>query len=485
MRLIFELSKEGRMGASLPELDVPFKEGLIEDRFVSLDAELPEISEVDVVRHYTNLARRNFGVDNGFYPLGSCTMKYNPKVNEDISRFSGFTECHPLQPFSQGSLELIYRLERLLCEICGMDAFTLQPAAGAHGELTGLMMIKAYFEDKGEARKKIITTDSSHGTNPASASMCGFEVIQIKSNEDGLVDAALLDDALDKEVAAVMLTIPNTLGLFEKDIVKIAKAVHEYGSLLYMDGANMNALLGTVRPGEMGVDVMHLNLHKTFSTPHGGGGPGSGPVGVKKELAVFLPNPTVVSNDGAYEFSNNVKSIGRVRAFYGNFGVMVKAFSYIRALGRDGLRRVSESAVLNANYIKEALKKDFKLPYDSLCKHEFVISDEGLPNHVTTADIAKRLIDFGMHPMTIYFPLIVHGAMMIEPTETESKETLDNFILVMKQIRKEIDEDPSIVLSAPHNTPVKRLDAVKAARELDLRYQYPKKAIVERVVPSR
>lgn len=471
MKVIFELSREGRSGVSLPELDVPFVEGLIDDKYLSDDVNLPEVAEVDVIRHYTNLARRNFGVDNGFYPLGSCTMKYNPKVNEDISRFSSFTECHPMQPYSQGSLEVIFHLEKMLCEICGMDAFTLQPAAGAHGELTGLMIIKAYFESKGEVRKKIVTTDSSHGTNPASASMCGFEVIQIKSNDKGRVDFDELDKIMDREVAAVMLTIPNTLGIFEKEIQKIAKLVHECGSLLYMDGANMNAMLGTVRPGDMGVDVMHLNLHKTFSTPHGGGGPGSGPVGVKKELAAFLPNPSVVLKNGEYKLENSQKSIGRVRAFYGNFGVMLRAFSYIRALGRDGIKRVSEIAVLNANYIKEGLKDDYKMPYEGLCKHEFVISDEGLPNHVTTADISKRLLDFGIHPMTIYFPLIVHGAMMIEPTETESKETLDNFISVMKQIRKEAEESPEKVLNAPESTVVKRLDAVKAARELDLIYR--------------
>ena len=471
MQLIFEKSRKGRAGASLPELDVPEKEDLIDKGLIRKELELPEVDEITVVRHYTELSRRNFGVDNGFYPLGSCTMKYNPKVNEDVAKLEGFVSCHPLQPYNQGCLQLMYHLERMLCEICGMDAFTLQPAAGAHGEFTGLMLIKAYFKDKGEHRSKIITTDSSHGTNPASASMSGFKIMQIKSNENGQVNISELKNVLDSNVAAIMLTIPNTLGIFEENILEITKLVHENGSLVYMDGANMNAMLGKVRPGDMGVDVMHLNLHKTFSTPHGGGGPGSGPVGVKKDLEKFLPNPRIVLNDGLYEFANIPSSIGKVRAFYGNFGVMVKAFTYIRALGAEGLKNVAENAVLNANYLKEKLKKYYKLPYDALCKHEFVISDEGLPNHVTTADIAKRLIDYGIHPMTIYFPLIVHGAMMIEPTETESKETLDNFVEVMKKIREEIENNPEIVLNAPSTTVVKRLDAVKAARELDLKFK--------------
>ncbi len=470
MQLIFEKSRDGRCAVSFPELDVPMINDLIPEELVRDKLDLPEVSEVDVVRHYTALSRLNFGVDNGFYPLGSCTMKYNPKVNEDVANYFGFTDCHPLQPYTQGCLKLMYHLERMLCEICGLDSFTLQPAAGAHGELTGLMIIKAYFRDKGEKRNKIITTDSSHGTNPASSSMCGFETVQISSNYKGQVHIDSLKSALDKDVAAVMLTIPNTLGIFEENILKITKLVHENGSLVYMDGANMNALLGKVKPGSMGVDVMHLNLHKTFSTPHGGGGPGSGPVGVKKELTKFLPNPSILLNDDVYEFTNNSKSIGKVKAFYGNFGVMVKAFSYIRAIGAEGLRKVSENAVINANYLKEKLKKYYKLPYDSVCKHEFVLSDEGLPNNVTTLDIAKRLLDYGIHPMTVYFPLIVYGAMMIEPTETESKETLDNFVDVMKKIRVEIDNDPLLVLSAPSTTVVGRLDAVRAARELDLRY---------------
>ncbi len=468
MKLIFEKSREGRVGLTLPELDVPEKKNLLNDEVVNDGVELPEVSEVELVRHYTELSRRNFGVDNGFYPLGSCTMKYNPKVNEDVALF--FSDCHPLQPYNQGCLKLMYHLERMLCEICGMDAFTLQPAAGAHGELTGLMMIKAYFEDKKDERKKIITPDSSHGTNPAASSMCGFETVQIKSNSKGQVDIYALKETLNEDVAAVMLTIPNTLGIFEENILEVVKLVHENGSLVYMDGANMNALLGIVKPGDIGIDIMHLNLHKTFGTPHGGGGPGSGPVGVKKELVRFLPNPSVVLNDDIYEFANNSKSIGKVKAFYGNFGVMVKAFTYIRAIGSEGLKKVAENAVLNANYLKEKLKNDYELPYDMLCKHEFVLSDSGLENDVTALDIAKRLLDYGMHPMTVYFPLVVSGAMMIEPTETESKETLDNFVSIMKKIREEIKNDSSKVLEAPSSTVVKRLDAVKAAKELDLRY---------------
>jgi len=470
MQLIFEKSKEGRAGASLPELDVPEKKDIIAKELVREELNLPEVSEIEVIRHYIALSKRNFGVDNGFYPLGSCTMKYNPKINEDVAKLEGFTECHPLQPHNQGCLQLMYHLERMLSEICGMHAFTLQPAAGAHGELTGLMIVKAYFKDKGEKRTKIITPDSSHGTNPASSTMCGFETIELKSNSKGQLDIEELKKAMGKDVAAVMLTIPNTLGIFEENILEITKIIHENGSLVYMDGANMNALLGIAKPGDMGIDILHLNLHKSFSTPHGCGGPGSGPVGVTKELSKFLPNPRIILNDNIYEFANNEKSIGKVKAFYGNFNVMVKAYTYIRAIGSEGLRNVAENAVLNANYLKEKLKKHYNLPYDYLCKHEFVLSDKGLPNEVTTNDIAKRLMDYGFHPMTVYFPLIVHGAMMIEPNETESKEMLDIFIDVMVKIKDEANSDPEIVKTAPHTTPVKRLDAVKAAREIDLRW---------------
>lgn len=471
MKLIFEKSVEGRKGINLPPLDVPKIDNLIPKELLRGKNNLPELSEVDIVRHFTALSKRNFGVDDGFYPLGSCTMKYNPKINEDISRFEGFNNLHPYNPFCQGALQLMYELEQDLKEITGMDAVTLTPAAGAHGELTGLMLIKAYFEDKGEKRNVILTLDSSHGTNPASSSMCGLETVTIKSNKKGQVDLVELKKNLNEKVAAVMLTIPNTLGIFEENILEITKLIHQNGSLVYMDGANMNALLGKVKPGDMGIDVMHLNLHKTFSTPHGGGGPGSGPVAVKSILEPYLPNPKIERGKVTYVFGNHEKSIGKVKSFYGNFNVIVKAYSYIKALGAKGLKQVAENAVLNANYMKEKLKQYYKLPYDSTCKHEFVLSDEEMPNEVTTNDIAKRLLDYGFHPPTVYFPLIVHGAIMIEPNETEGKEMLDNFIDIMIKIKDEAYSDPEIVKTAPHTTAVKRVDVVKAARELNLRWK--------------
>jgi len=467
MQLIFEKSRKGRTAIKLPDLDVSlsdFSEELLREK-----NNLPELSEVDVVRHFTGLARKNFGVDNGFYPLGSCTMKYNPKINEDCARLDGFANAHPYQD-SQGALQLMYELNDHLCEITGMDKFTLQPAAGAHGELTGLMIIKKYFEDKAEKRTKIITPDSSHGTNPASASIAGFNTIQINS-KNGLVDLEELKKVLDMEVAAIMLTNPNTLGLFETDILEITRLMHNNGSLVYCDGANMNALMGVARPGDMGFDVLHLNLHKTFSTPHGCGGPGSGPVGVKKELTDFLPNPSIEKQGNRFVFANNRKSIGKIHSFYGNFGVMVKAYTYILAIGKEHIRDVGENAVLNANYLKEKLKHYYNLPYNQICKHEFVLDDSVMPNHVTTMDIAKRLIDYGYHPPTIYFPLIVHGAIMIEPTETESKETMDSFIDTMIKIKQEAMETPDLVKNAPYTTPVSRLDNVKAAREPDIRWK--------------
>lgn len=470
MKLIFEKSKPGRIGVSLPELDVP-KIASLPDKFLRDSLNLPELSEVDVVRHYIALSRRNFGVDNGFYPLGSCTMKYNPKVNEDLAKLDGFVNVHPYQPHVQGCLQLMYELKQYLCEITGMDDFTLQPAAGAHGELTGLMIVKAYFESKGENRTKVIVPDSSHGTNPASATMCGLKAIEIKS-KDGCVDVNELAKVMDEDVAAIMLTNPNTLGLFEKDILKINELIHEYGALSYCDGANLNALLGICRPGDMGFDIIHLNLHKTFSTPHGCGGPGAGPVGVKEDLIKFLPIPRIEKIGNKYELTyNHPHSIGRVKAFYGNFGVMIKAYTYILSLGPQGLREVAENAVLNANYLKEKLKKYYHLPYDKICKHEFVLSDKGMPNNVTTNDIAKRLIDYGFHPPTVYFPLIVPGAIMIEPTETESKEMLDRFIEIMVRIKEEAEKNPEVIKKAPNNSVIKRLDAVKAARHPDLRYQ--------------
>jgi glycine dehydrogenase subunit 2 len=397
-------------------------------------------------------------------------MKYNPKINEELAKLDGFIKLHPYNRFNQGALQLMYELSEDLKEITGMDAISLQPAAGAHGEFTGLLIIKSYFQDKGEKRGIILTPDSSHGTNPASSSMCNFQTLTIKSNDKGQIDMDDLKIKLTQDVAAVMLTIPNTLGIFEERILEIARLIHDNGSLLYMDGANMNALLGKVKPGDMGVDLLHLNLHKTFSTPHGGGGPGSGPVGVKSFLEEFLPNPKIEKGKVSYLCTRYKKSIGKVRSFYGNFGVMIKAYSYIKALGAKGLRDVSENSVLNANYMKENLKGYFEVPYNRLCKHEFVLSEKGLPNGVKTTDIAKRLLDYGFHPPTIYFPLIVHGAIMIEPTETEGKETIDNFIECMKKIKDESSDDPEIVKTAPHTTVIGRLDATKAARQPKLRF---------------
>ncbi len=433
-----------------------------------------DLSEVEVVRHYTALSRRNFGVDLGFYPLGSCTMKYNPKVCEDTARLDGFTGIHPLQPAKtvQGAMQLMYKLEKMLCEITGFARFSLQPAAGAQGELTGIMIMRAHFQEKGEQREKILVPDSAHGTNPASVSLCGFQAVELKSDSEGNVDLADLREKMDEKIAGIMITNPNTLGLFDTNIEKVCEIVHSKGGLVYGDGANMNAMLGICRPRELGIDIMHLNLHKTFSTPHGGGGPGSGPVGVVEELVDFLPVPLIEKNGENYEFnSKGKKSIGKVRSFYGNFGVMVKAFTYIKALGAVGLREVAEVAVLNANYLKEKLKPHYKLAFDRVCQHEFVLSDEGLANGVTTNDVAKRLLDYGVHPPTVYFPLIVKGAIMIEPTETETRETLNNFVDIMITIKQEAEKQPELVKEAPHSMPVKRLDAVKAAREPNLRWK--------------
>ncbi|MDF2658192.1 MAG: glycine dehydrogenase subunit 2 [Paenibacillus sp.] len=471
--LIFELSKPGRVGYSLPDCDVPETplEQLIPQKHLrTKPAELPEVYEVDVIRHYTALSRRNFGIDNGFYPLGSCTMKYNPKINEDVARFPGIAKIHPYQPEEsvQGALELLYTLQNDLAEITGMDKVTLQPAAGAHGEWTGLMMIRAYHESRGEKRTKVIVPDSSHGTNPASATVAGFETVTIKSDDRGLVDLDALRAAVGTDTAALMLTNPNTLGLFEEQIVEIARIVHEAGGLLYYDGANSNAILGIARPGDMGFDVVHLNLHKTMSTPHGGGGPGAGPVGVKQKLIPFLPAPNVARRaDGTYFLeAGDPLSIGRVKAFYGNFGILVRAYTYIRTLGGEGLRQVSENAVLNANYMMKRLAPYYDVPFDRACKHEFVMSGKRQKKlGVRTLDIAKRLLDFGYHPPTIYFPLNVEECIMIEPTETESKETLDGFIDTMIQIAKEAEETPDLVVNAPYTTVVKRLDETQAARK--------------------
>ncbi|MFC5540258.1 MAG: aminomethyl-transferring glycine dehydrogenase subunit GcvPB [Bacilli bacterium] len=478
--LIFELSKEGRIGYSLPELDVPEVElsELIPQEYLREEpAELPEVSELDIMRHYTALSRRNHGVDSGFYPLGSCTMKYNPKINEEVARFSGFANIHPLQDEStvQGAMELMYELQTALKEITGMDEVTLQPAAGAHGEWTALMLIRAYHEANGEGhRNKVIVPDSAHGTNPASAAVAGFEIITVKSDENGLVDLEDLRRVVREDTAALMLTNPNTLGLFEEHIVEIAEIVHSVGGKVYYDGANLNAVMSKARPGDMGFDCVHLNLHKTFTGPHGGGGPGSGPVGVKKDLIPFLPKPVLVKKeDGTFHFDyDRPQSIGRVKPFYGNFGINVRAYAYIRSMGPEGLKLVTEYAVLNANYMMRRLSPYFDLPYDRHCKHEFVLSGRRQKKlGVRTLDIAKRLLDFGYHPPTIYFPLIVEEGMMIEPTETESKETLDAFCDALIQIAKEAEENPSIVQEAPHTTVVSRLDETQAARHPVLRYQ--------------
>lgn len=477
--LIFELSTEGRIGYSLPEMDIPeidLGEILPEGYLREEEPELPEVSELDIMRHYTALSKRNHGVDSGFYPLGSCTMKYNPKINENVARFNGFAHLHPLQDESsvQGALELMYDLQEHLIEITGMDEVTLQPAAGAHGEWTGLMMIRSYHEANGDTKRtKVVVPDSAHGTNPASATVAGFETVTVKSDENGLVDLEDLRRVVGEDTAALMLTNPNTLGLFEENILEMAEIVHGAGGKLYYDGANLNAVLSKARPGDMGFDVVHLNLHKTFTGPHGGGGPGSGPVGVKADLIPFLPKPVLVKNGDQYEFDyDRPQSIGRVKPYYGNFGINVRAYTYIRTMGPDGLKAVTENAVLNANYMMRRLAPFFDLPFDRHCKHEFVLSGKRQKKlGVRTLDIAKRLLDFGYHPPTIYFPLNVEECIMIEPTETESKETLDAFVDAMIQIAKEAEENPEIVQEAPHTTVIGRLDETMAARKPVLRYQ--------------
>ncbi|KTR60734.1 glycine dehydrogenase [Exiguobacterium indicum] len=477
--LIFEISKPGRIAYSLPLPtvdEVAVEELLPASMLRKEDVALPEVSELDLVRHYTALSNRNHGVDSGFYPLGSCTMKYNPKINEDMARLPGFAHIHPLQPVEsvQGALGLMYDLQEKLAVITGMDEVTLQPAAGAHGEWTGLMLIKAYHHARGDfKRTKVLVPDSAHGTNPASASVAGFDTVTVLSDERGLVDLADLKKKVGDDTAALMLTNPNTLGLFESDIVEIAKAVHEAGGKLYYDGANSNAIMGIARPGDMGFDVVHLNLHKTFTGPHGGGGPGSGPVGVKQDLIPYLPKPIVRQEEGRYVLDyDRPEAIGRVKPFYGNFGINVRAYSYIRTMGGAGLARVSKEAVLNANYMLARLKGSYDAPYDVYCKHEFVLSGKRQKAlGVRTLDIAKRLLDFGYHPPTIYFPLNVEECIMIEPTETESKETLDAFCDAMLQIAKEVEETPDVVLNAPHTTVVKRMDETLAARKPVLRYE--------------
>jgi glycine dehydrogenase subunit 2 len=477
--LIFELSRPGRRAYRLPELDVPAGElsTLVDPRLLrEREPRLPEVSEVDVIRHYTNLSRRNYGVDLGFYPLGSCTMKYNPKINEQVAAFESFQQLHPLQPESsaQGVLGLMHELLEALSEITGMSWGTLQPFAGAHGEFTGMKLFKACFQKRGDSgRTKVLVPDSAHGTNPASAHLAGFEVVEVRSDSRGLVSLESVKEHLDETLAGIMMTNPNTLGLFEEDILEISGAIHDVGGLLYYDGANLNAIVGKVRPGDMGFDVVHLNLHKTFSTPHGGGGPGAGPVLVSETLAPFLPIPDVVKRADGYHLENNrPDSIGRLSGFYGNVAVMVRAYAYLLTMGRDGLARAGELAVLNANYLKERLKGSYDLPYDRLCKHEFVLSARRLKERfgVTALDVAKRLLDFGIHPPTVYFPLIVAEALMIEPTETESPEVLDRFVEVMETIAREAADSPETLKQAPRATPVRRIDEVLAARKPIVRW---------------
>ncbi len=478
--LIFERSVTGRRGYVLPPSDVPVREPselLPADHLRASAPPLPEVAEFDVIRHYTRLSQLNFSVDTNFYPLGSCTMKYNPKLNERVAALPGFAWLHPLQPPSQvqGMLALLHELEQLLCSITGMAAFTLQPAAGAQGELTGLKIIAAYHRRKHRTRSTILIPDSAHGTNPASAALSGFSVVQLKSGPDGLIDLNDLQRKLSHDVAALMLTNPNTLGLFERQIKQIAAMLHEHDALVYMDGANMNALLGVSRPGDMGVDVLQLNLHKTFSTPHGGGGPGGGPVGVIKSLEELLPLPRIKRVGKRFAWHERSRhSVGRVHGFYGNVGVLVRAFTYIRTLGHEGLKRAGETAIINANYLKSKLQEVFPVPFDSHCMHEFVASAKPLKSFgVTAGDVAKRLLDYGFYAPTVYFPLIVEEALMIEPTETESKETLDEFAQALLQIVEEARATPNLVRRAPQRMAVSRLDEVKAAREPNLRWTTP------------
>ena len=472
--LLPEISKPGKIGCRLPSLDVPPAE-LPPEGLLRTELGLPEVSEVELVRYFTNLSKLNYGVDTGFYPLGSCTMKYNPKWHEDIARLPGFASIHPYQPVksAQGALQLMFELQEYLAEITGMSAVSLAPMAGAQGEFASLLMVKAYHEDRRDRmRKKILVPDSAHGTNPATAAMCGFEIYTVPSNKTGDMDLKSLESMMNEQVAALTLTMPTTLGLFDPKIVEISHLVHERGGLLIGDGANLNSLLGKVKFGALGFDCVQLNLHKTFSTPHGGGGPGSGPVSVKANLAKFLPSPLATKKSNSYFFISPAKSIGSLGAAYGNFGVMVKAYAYIRSLGAEGLKEVSENAVINANYIKEKLKGYYHLPYDRSCMHEVVFSGKRQKARgVTTLDIAKRLLDYGFHPPTIYFPLVVEEALMIEPTETESRETLDAFIEAMIKIAKEVEENPEILHTAPHHTPVRRLDEATAARKPDLRWE--------------
>ena len=475
--LIFEQGGKGRRGYSLPRWDVEEVETrvVIPPDLLRKDLEgFPQLSEIDVVRHFTRLSQWNYGVDSGLYPLGSCTMKYNPKVNEEIARMAGFANIHPYYPedLSQGILKLMYELESFLAEITGMDHVTLQPAAGAHGELTGMMMIKACLQARGEKRRKVLVPDTAHGTNCSTSAVASYQMVGIRSNERGVIGPEEVAGQMDEEVAAIMVTNPNTLGLFEEHLSEIAEIVHRKGGFVYCDGANLNALMGIVKLGDLGVDVVHINLHKTFSTPHGGGGPGAGPVAIKNELAPYLPMPVIERLGEAYRLNDDrPQSIGKVKAFYGNFGVLLKAYVYILSMGAEGLRRASEMAVLNANYLMRRLKEHYYLPYDRPCMHECVFTDRFQEkHHVSTLDIAKRLIDYGFHPPTIYFPLVVKGALMMEPTETESKENLDRFIETMIAIAEEAEQNPDLLRQAPQKVKVRRLDEVLAARKPKLRW---------------
>lgn len=472
--IIFELGRKGRKGYSISDFKI--EKEVVPSSLQRKELCLPELSEVEVMRHFFRLSQMNYCIENGIYPLGSCTMKYNPKINEEIANLEKVTNIHPLQDEStvQGSLQIMYELQQMLCEIGGVDAVTLQPSAGAHGEFTGILITKAYHELNGEERTEVILPDTAHGTNPASAMMGGYKVKEIKSNEYGEVDLDELKSALSEKTACFMLTNPNTLGIFEENVLEIAKTVHEAGALLYYDGANLNAILGIARPGDMGFDIVHYNLHKTFSTPHGGGGPGSGPIGVKEKLKDFLPVPIVDFDGKKYYLNYDIPhSIGKVKSFYGNFGVLVRAYAYLKIMGYDGLREVAEVSVINANYMKEKLKKHFKLKFKDLRKHEFVLSGENLRKKgIHTKDVAKRLLDYGFHAPTVYFPLIVDEALMIEPTETEPKEELDRFINALIKIK---DEDVEIIRNAPQNASVGRVDEVAAAKNLILSWKKMKK----------
>jgi glycine dehydrogenase subunit 2 len=473
MPTIFDHKTREKSTYSIPTYNLP-ESDKIPDKFLNKGLNLVEAGEVDVVRHYTKLSTKNFGVDTGMYPLGSCTMKYNPKINEKVASLEGFTGLHPMADscLSQGVLRIMHDLADYLGAITGMKKFSLIPAAGAHGELSGVMIIKKYFEKLKQNRKVILIPDTAHGTNPASVAICGFEVKEVPSTKDGDVDIEILKSMLDENVAAMMLTSPNTLGIFDRNILTISKLLKDKGALFYCDGANLNAVLGRARIADMGFDLMHINLHKTFSTPHGGGGPGSGPIGVDEKLVPFLPVPVVAKKDDAFYLDyDRVDSIGQIHSFYGNFLVMVRAYAYILTLGADGIREAGDHAVLNANYLLSQLRSVYNLPIDRICKHEFVLNDEGMPNGVTTNDIAKRILDYGYHAPTIYFPLLVHGAIMIEPTETENRTTLDEFINAMKSIRKESEETPDLVKNAPHTTVIKRVDAVLAARKPVLKHE--------------